>query len=201
MRLDDLNEMAMQYPGQALAGFWKHGWYCLYDTQKAAFAAETDDEFEDVIIGGINIIDIIDKEEYKVNSIAAEKGYGPILYYFAMTKGYLRSDLTVSSDAQKIWYTFANMERHNKNVSKKESAWAGGRGWPAIGSLPRGKLFQYAYTITGPLRFKTIAYMKQAKTNHQLFRKWISANISNRLPDEIETLILEGTQSYVNSKL
>ncbi len=199
----EINEMAMKYPGQSLAGFWSSWQYCLYDTQKTALAVEQDLEFEDVIIGGISVAQVTNSthrmgEEYKVGSVAAEKGYGPILYYFGMTKGYLSSDLDVSTDAQKIWYVFANLERHGKSVIKKPSyGYKGIDDWKV---RSYGKHFGYAYTITDPLRFKIISYMKQAKTNHQQFMKW-TAEVANRRPDEIEALIVEGTQSYVNSKL
>jgi len=204
-RLSKLEE-EMQYPGQSLAGFWKYGWYCLYDTQKAALAITEENEFEDVIIGGISVSQLTGEfnnikqkaqTEYKVGSVAAEKGYGPILYYFGMTKGYLRSDLTVTTEAQKIWLTFYTMERQGKNIKKKLSS---------KDSLDiYGPVFKYAFTIAGPLRMKMLAIQRQAKLNHKQFIKWTSeftgAYPVFYRPDEIETILIEGTQSYVNSKL
>ena len=201
-----LNEV-MKYPGQTIGGFWKktgYAWfYILYDTKKAGLAIADDwAEAEDFIIGGLGIGQITNDthpagEEWKIGSVAAESGYGPILYYIAMaTHGYVRSDLNVSTDAQHIWNTFSSLEKQGKNIKKKPSY--------KESSMSYGPAFKFAYTVTGPLRIKIIDLMRKAKINHQNFLNDMSELREFNKPlstKRIESYISSGAHSYVNSQL
>jgi hypothetical protein len=130
----------------------------------------------DFIIGIINL----NKEKrnyYSIQTSAAEKKWGPLMYdiAFSYTKGYIGSDSTVSDSAKGVWDFFFN-KRQNEFDRKYRGKGDGINNWDEDYEDLKDNPLAYVYKIKNPKNIKTLLdrhqkFMKEIKKEFGIPRK------------------------------
>lgn len=160
--------------------------YKAWNPMKHALMEYNGEAVEDNILGSIEIYDrgAIDA----VGRVAAEKGYGPLLYYMMMTyHGWLAPHAhDTSPQAIKIWQKFFQMNTKKKLLSPE---------------LDKENPLSYAYGLPSELRVKVRNTLRQTRGLHEAFMNKIVSE-SSHTKNELETTLWEtASVDYLHSKL
>ena len=164
--------------------------YKAWNPMKFALIEADYEAIEDSILGFIELYDRnIDKGSvYSVGKVGATKGYGPLLYYMAMT---LHTWLAphayhISKEAMAVWKKFFNMNTKRKLLNS---------------GLDEENPLSYAYGLDPQTRVKVRNTLRQTQGLHNSFMNLVESE-GSYTPDNLETMLWESASvNYLNKKL